>query len=90
MSGACPPLECLDPSLREGVEVARDLGVDPATGLSAAQAARRLDTDGPNELESEPPVPLWRNRAVGCRRGGGVVRAVVRGGLQIRSARDRS
>lgn len=60
MSGACPPLESMDPSLREGVEVARDLGVDPATGLSAAQAARRLDTDGPNELESEPPVPLWR------------------------------
>ncbi|OAN39870.1 cation-translocating P-type ATPase [Mycolicibacterium iranicum] len=60
MPGDCPPLESLDPSLREGVDVARDLGVDPATGLSAAQAARRLDVDGRNELESEPPVPLWR------------------------------
>lgn len=29
-------------------------------GLSSAEAARRLERDGPNELRSAPPVPLWR------------------------------
>lgn len=47
-------------SLREAADVARDLGVDPASGLGAAEAARRLAADGPNELRSKPPVPLWR------------------------------
>lgn len=49
-----------DASLREAADVARDLGVDPAVGLSKAEAARRLAADGPNELRSKPPVPLWR------------------------------
>ncbi|MCV7319336.1 haloacid dehalogenase [Mycolicibacterium confluentis] len=49
-----------DPSVREGPEVARDLGVDPATGLAPAEAARRLHGDGPNELRAAPPVPTWR------------------------------
>lgn len=31
-------------------EVARDLGTDPAKGLSQKEAARRLDEDGPNAL----------------------------------------
>lgn len=49
-----------DPSVRDADDVARELGVDPATGLSDAEAARRLAADGPNELRSRPPVPLWR------------------------------
>jgi magnesium-transporting ATPase (P-type) len=53
-------LASLDPSLHDGVDVARDLGVDPATGLTAAEAARRLEADGPNEMRAKPPVPLWR------------------------------
>ncbi|MFT2816771.1 cation-translocating P-type ATPase [Leifsonia sp. A12D58] len=36
------------------------LGVDTSTGLSDAEAARRLATDGPNELRGTPPVPTWR------------------------------
>ncbi|MFI8524155.1 cation-translocating P-type ATPase [Promicromonospora sukumoe] len=54
------PLPAPDPSVRAADDVARDLGVDPATGLTAAEAARRLAADGPNELRSRPPVPLWR------------------------------
>ncbi|WP_298324748.1 cation-translocating P-type ATPase [Haloactinopolyspora sp.] len=49
-----------DPSLREATEVARELGVDPATGLGSTEAARRLAAEGPNELRSRPPVPVWR------------------------------
>ena len=49
-----------DPSLRDADDVASDLGVDPAIGLSDAEAARRLHADGPNELRAKPPVPLWR------------------------------
>lgn len=48
-----------DPSLREAADVARALGVDPAVGLDDADASRRLTVDGPNELRSKPPVPLW-------------------------------
>ncbi|MFD7307129.1 cation-translocating P-type ATPase [Promicromonospora sp. NPDC059942] len=54
------PMPAPDPSVREAHDVAADLGVDPATGLTAAEAARRLAADGPNELRSRPPVPLWR------------------------------
>jgi len=46
--------------VRDAEEVARELGVDPAVGLGDAEAARRLAADGPNELRSKPPVPLWR------------------------------
>lgn len=55
-----PVVTSADPSLRDGTDVARDLGVDPAVGLSSAEAARRLLADGPNELDSKPPVPLWQ------------------------------
>ena len=41
-------------------DVAQRLGVDPATGLSSAEAAHRLAQDGPNELPAEKPVPGWR------------------------------
>ena len=36
------------------------LDVDTTTGLSDAEAARRLAADGPNELRGTPPVPTWR------------------------------
>ncbi len=49
-----------DPALLDAVEVARELDVYPAVGLSAGEAARRLERDGPNELRSKPPVSLWR------------------------------
>ena len=39
--------------------VAHALGVDPAVGLSAAAAAERLRTDGPNALLEERPRPGW-------------------------------
>jgi magnesium-transporting ATPase (P-type) len=41
-------------------EVAEALAVDLDTGLSSAEAARRLAADGPNELRAAPPVPTWR------------------------------
>lgn len=50
----------LDPSLRDGADVARGFTVDPATGLQSEEAERRLHRDGPNELRAKPPVPLWR------------------------------
>ena len=40
--------------------VVRELGVDPRTGLSVAEAARRLAADGPNELRTRKAVPVWR------------------------------
>jgi P-type Ca2+ transporter type 2C len=41
-------------------EVAEALAVDLDTGLSSAEAARRIAADGPNELRAAPPVPTWR------------------------------
>ena len=38
----------------------RALEVDGRTGLSAAEAAQRLERDGQNVLRSAPPVPMWR------------------------------
>ncbi len=49
-----------DPSLLSVAEVAASGGVDPASGLDSDEAAARLAGDGPNELRSAPPVPLWR------------------------------
>ena len=49
-----------DPSVVEVADIAEMLGVDPAVGLDAAEAARRLAADGPNELRGTPPVPAWR------------------------------
>ena len=41
-------------------DVAQKLGVDPATGISAAKAAELLKTNGPNALPAEKPPPGWR------------------------------
>jgi Ca2+-transporting ATPase len=43
--------------------VAATLGVDPATGLSAARAADLLKDNGPNALPEEKPEPGWRRFA---------------------------
>ncbi len=40
--------------------VVAQLQTDPARGLSSEEAARRLQQYGPNQLQSEPPVPKWR------------------------------
>ena len=49
-----------DPTLLPAPEVAEALGVDPSVGLPAEDAARRLADAGPNEIDAEPPVPVWR------------------------------
>ena len=41
-------------------DVARQLGVDPATGLTAAQAADGAQKYGPNALPAERSEPEWR------------------------------
>jgi Ca2+-transporting ATPase len=45
---------------RSPEEVAADLSVEPATGLSAARAAELLAAHGPNALPEEKPKPGWR------------------------------
>src|SRR6516162_7107397 len=45
---------------RSPAEVAVDLGVEPATGLSVARAAELLAANGPNALPEEKPKPGWR------------------------------
>lgn len=49
-----------DPSLLDVDVVGRALDVDPTTGLSEEEAARRLAIDGANELRGKRPVPTWR------------------------------
>ena len=49
-----------DASLIDAAAVAQHLGVDPARGLSADEAARRLAEHGPNSLREAPPRPAWR------------------------------
>ena len=49
-----------DPSLTDAQDVAQALDVNLSTGLSATEAARRLERFGPNELASAPPVPKWK------------------------------
>ena len=49
-----------DPSTADVDQVALALKVDPDRGLDEAEAARRLEQFGPNELAGAPPVPAWR------------------------------
>jgi P-type Ca2+ transporter type 2C len=44
-------------------DVATRLGVDPAVGLSAEQAAALLEQHGPNALPVEQAVPAWKRFA---------------------------
>src|SRR4051794_14333512 len=48
------------PHAVSGEDVARRLGVDPTTGLTAARAGELLAGYGPNALPEEKPVPGWR------------------------------
>ena len=54
------PTQAGDPWALDVELVARAGGVDPERGLDAAEAARRLAADGPNELRQAPPTPAWR------------------------------
>jgi len=58
MSEQAPSIE--DPSLGSAEQIASALGVDPAIGLSATEAARRLAEGGRNELRAAPRKPAWR------------------------------
>ncbi|WP_430647574.1 cation-translocating P-type ATPase [Agromyces sp. GXS1127] len=49
-----------DPACEDPADVAARLGVDPAAGLTAADADERLDAHGPNELRPARRVPVWR------------------------------
>ncbi len=49
-----------DPSIENTDAIARALGTNLDTGLTAAEAARRLASDGPNELRTAAPSPAWR------------------------------
>jgi P-type Ca2+ transporter type 2C len=49
-----------DPSLLDATEVLGSLGVDPASGLGTAEAARRLARAGRNRLDPAAQVPAWR------------------------------
>ena len=50
----------VNPSACTLSEVVVLVDTDPEHGLSAAEATRRLEADGPNELQAAPPVPTWR------------------------------
>jgi len=53
--------EAVDDASRVDADVvAAQLEVDPATGLTDDEAARRLEADGPNELRGKGPIPAWR------------------------------
>jgi len=49
-----------EPWLRDAIEIAQTLGVNPEHGLATQAAARRLLADGPNELRAVPRHPAWR------------------------------
>ncbi|HEX2062908.1 MAG TPA: cation-transporting P-type ATPase, partial [Acidimicrobiales bacterium] len=50
----------VEPWLADATVVAAEVGADPSTGLTGAEAARRVVSVGPNRLDVEPPVPAWR------------------------------
>jgi magnesium-transporting ATPase (P-type) len=52
--------DTLPPWAAPAEDVVAALGSTRASGLTGVEAARRLDTDGPNDLASTPPTPLWR------------------------------
>ena len=49
-----------DASVMDADAVAKALGVNVETGLSAQEAASRLASNGPNALRSAPRAPAWR------------------------------
>lgn len=63
VDGAAPeattPASVPDPALVEPALLVAALKTDLVQGLTTAEAQRRLETGGPNELRSRPPEPLW-------------------------------
>jgi Ca2+-transporting ATPase len=49
----------LPPFAREASDVAASLRTDATSGLSAGEAANRLEQFGPNEITSEKPPSVW-------------------------------
>ncbi|HLN78177.1 MAG TPA: cation-translocating P-type ATPase [Nocardioidaceae bacterium] len=49
-----------DPSLEDATSVVERMQTDPDSGLTALEAARRLEETGPNVIATAPPVPTWR------------------------------
>ena len=45
---------------RPAADAVRELDVDPAAGLSSAEAQRRVEQYGPNRLAEAPKQPRWR------------------------------
>ena len=56
-------LNLTHPAQQPGAQLAEYLDVVIDQGLTSAEARHRLERDGPNELEAEPPVPAWRHFA---------------------------
>jgi len=50
----------LPPYRLDAAEVIAQFNSDAANGLSEAEAARRRQQYGPNQLEAKPPVPKWK------------------------------
>jgi P-type Ca2+ transporter type 2C len=50
----------MDPTTLPAADVAERLGTDPETGLTAAEAAQRLASHGPNVLVRHAARPWWR------------------------------
>ena len=48
------------PWLLDGDRVAAMVDTDPQRGLAAAEAASRLEQDGPNEIDAAETIPPWR------------------------------
>jgi P-type Ca2+ transporter type 2C len=57
---ATGPVATTPPWAEDPAQVTARLGVDPARGLSGAEAAARLAEHGPNQLEAAEQVPAWR------------------------------
>ena len=49
-----------EPWLVDAVDIGYELGTDPATGLTEAEAAARIERFGANRLDPEAEVPAWR------------------------------
>ncbi len=50
----------LDASIKSAEEIAQAVGSEIDNGLTSAEAARRLQQDGGNELRSSPRPPAWQ------------------------------
>jgi Ca2+-transporting ATPase len=59
-SNAPRGLSQIDPVAGDAAEVAGVLEVDPAQGLSTAEAKARLASQGPNRLAEGAKEPGWR------------------------------